>query len=78
MGEPTGFIEVDLFADDVDDPDHPDAIRFREILEIVAEEYECSLTSFDVHEGTAIFSFDSHELTANILKVLKDDDSCEC
>ena len=77
MEEPTGFIEVDLFSDDVDDPEHPVAVHFREMLENVAEQYECRLTSFDVREGTAVFSFDSHELMADIVKVLQNDDSCE-
>lgn len=78
MAESTGYIEVDLFSDDVDDSDHPEAVRLREVLEEVAEEYDCSLTSFDVREGTAIFSFDSDELMANIVKMLQDDDACEC
>ena len=78
MEASTGFVEVDLFPDDVNDPDHPEAVRFREILEAVAEEYECRLTSFDVTEGTAVFSFDSHELMADIVRILRDEDACEC
>ncbi|MBN1624921.1 MAG: hypothetical protein JW944_00240 [Deltaproteobacteria bacterium] len=65
-----GIIEVDMFPEDVDDPGHPVAESFRELLEEVAEEYECRLESFEVSHGTVSFSFDSDELTANILKIL--------
>lgn len=67
----TGVIEVDLFSEDVDSPDHPEAVRFRNLLESVAAEYECRLLSFEVEEGTASFSFNNDELTAEILKVLR-------
>jgi hypothetical protein len=36
----------------------------------VAREYDCTLLSFDVNKGTVKFSFDSDELTAEILKIL--------
>jgi hypothetical protein len=65
-----GVIEVDMFPEDVDGPEHPVAESFRELLEEVAEEYECRLESFEVSHGTVSFSFDSDELTANILKIL--------
>ena len=65
-----GIIEVDIFEEDVDSPEHPVADSFRELLEEVAEQYGCSLLSFDVKRGTASFSFDNDELTAEILKVL--------
>ena len=65
-----GVIEVEMFSEDVDDPEHPVAESFRELLEEVAEEYECHLESFEVSHGTVSFSFDSDELTANILKIL--------
>ena len=65
-----GVIEVEMFPSDVDDPEHPMAESFKELLEEVAEEYECHLESFEVSHGTVSFSFDSDELTANILKIL--------
>jgi hypothetical protein len=65
-----GSFEVDLFPKEVDSPDHPYAAQFREILEGVAREYDCTLLSFDVNKGTVKFSFDSDELTAEILKIL--------
>jgi len=65
-----GVIEVEMFPADVDDPEHPMAESFKELLEEVAEEYECRLESFEVSHGTVSFSFDSEELTANILKIL--------
>ena len=73
----SGYIEVDLFSEDVDSPYHPEAERFRELLEEVAEEYECSLVHFDVEKGSVTFSFDSNELMAQILKVLKNDGQSE-
>ncbi len=68
-----GFIEVDMFPPEVDNPDHPEAARFRELLQRVATDYGCSLLSFDVDHGTVIFSFDSEELTAEILRILQDE-----
>jgi len=65
-----GSFEVDLFPEEVDSPDHPYAAQFKEILESVAEEYACHLLSFDVDKGTVLFSFDSDELTAEILQIL--------
>ncbi len=65
----SGF-EVDLFPKEVDSPYHPEAIRFRQLLEEVAEEFGCHLLSFSVDRGTVYFSFDSEELTAKILKIL--------
>jgi hypothetical protein len=69
-----GSFEVDLFPEEVDSPDHPYAAQFREILESVAREYECTLLSFDVNKGTVTFSFDSDELTAEILQILNKSD----
>lgn len=66
-----GVIEVDLFSKDVDSLDHPEAVRFKELLLEVAEDYDCSLESFDVHQGTVVFSFDNDELMADILNVLQ-------
>jgi hypothetical protein len=67
-----GIIEVDLFGEEVDSPDHPEAVKFRMVLEAVAEEYGCVLLSYEVEQGTVAFSFDNDELTAEILKVLED------
>jgi len=67
-----GVIEVDLFGQEVDSPDHPEAVGFRKLLEAVADEYGCALLSYEVDQGTVAFSFDNDELTAEILKVLED------
>jgi hypothetical protein len=66
-----GAIEVDLFSEEVDNADHPTAVRFRELLEEVAEEYRCRLVSFEVERGTVSFSFDDDVLTAEILSILQ-------
>lgn len=67
-----GIIEVDLFPEEVDSPYHPEAIRFRALLEDVAEEYHCAIVTFQVEQGTVSFSFDNDELTAEILKIFKE------
>ena len=67
-----GTIEVDMFSDDVDSPYHPEAIELRCLMEEVAEQYNCELLSFQVNQGTVSFSFDSDELTAEILKILQE------
>jgi len=67
-----GIIEVEMFSQDVDDPEHPVAESFKELLEEVAAEYECHLESFEVSHGMVSFSFDNDELTAEILKLLSD------
>ncbi|MBW2066412.1 MAG: hypothetical protein JRJ03_15995 [Deltaproteobacteria bacterium] len=66
-----GTIEVDMFSEEVDSPDHPEAVRFRNLLEEVAEEYDCELVFFAVEKGTVSFSFDSEELMAEIIKILQ-------
>lgn len=68
-----GTIEVHLFSEEVNSTDHPEAVKFRELLEEVAEEYNCKLQSFDVEHGTVSFSFDEDLLTAEILKILEDE-----
>ncbi len=72
-----GVIEVDLFSEDVDSADHPKARKFKKLLNDVAREYHCKLTSFEVEHGTVSFSFDSDVLVAEILRVLesKDEDA---
>lgn len=69
--ESAGYIEVDLFSKDVDSLDHPEAVSFKGLLEEVAEDFGCRLTSFEVRQGTAIFAFDSDELMVEILKMLQ-------
>ena len=66
-----GVIEVDLFSDEVNSPEHPEAVKFRALLEDVAQEYHCNLLLFEVNRGTVAFSFDSDELMAEILKILQ-------
>ena len=67
----SGCFEVDLFSSEVDEVDHPYASQFKDMLESVAEQFECNLISFEVRKGTVIFSFDSDELNAEILDLLK-------
>ena len=66
-----GVIEVDMFSEDVNSPDHPEAATFRLLLEQVADDHDCNLLSFDIDKGTVSFSLDNDELTAEILKVLQ-------
>ena len=73
MSESDGLVEVDLFSAEVNSLDHPEVIRFRELLEDVALEYHSRLIFFDINSGTVSFSFDSDELTAEILKTKRKD-----
>lgn len=70
---PDGAIEVDMFPKEVDGLEHPEAIRFRKLLEEVAEDYNCSLVWFDVRRGTVRFAFDNDVLTAEIIRELEMD-----
>ena len=70
----TGIIEVDMFSQDVNDPQHPVAESFRELLVEVADQYNCNLLSFSVKRGIVSFSFDDDELMANIVKILQIDE----
>ncbi len=70
---PLGAIEVDLFPEEVDGPDHPEALRFQALLEQVADDYGCSLVWFQVHRGTVAFAFDDDVLTADVLRELEMD-----
>ena len=72
MSGSTGFIEVDLFPDEFETTDHPEVMSFKALLEDVAEEHHCQLTSFEIDHGTVIFSFDSEDLTAKILRILEE------
>ena len=72
MEESSGFFEVEMFPAEVDSTDHPYAAQFRETLETVAKEYQCALISFEVNNGTVAFSFDSDELNAEIIDMLKE------
>ncbi len=67
-----GTIEVDLFTEDVDSLDHPLVVKFKKLLEEVAEDYHCELKSFDIDRGTVSFSFDNDELDAEILRILQE------
>lgn len=69
-----GIIEVDMFSQDVSDPQHPVAESFRELLVEVADQYGCNLMSFSVQKGIVSFSFDSDELMADIIKILRIED----
>jgi hypothetical protein len=60
-----------MFPEDVNSLDHPYVVQFKEILEEVAEEYNCNLVNFDIEHGIVMFSFDSEELTAQILNILQ-------
>jgi len=73
MSESSGVIEVDMFSEDVDSPDHDQAVQFKKMLEAVAEAYDCRLLHFEIDHGTVSFSFDSDDLMARILKILRDD-----
>ena len=66
-----GMFEVDLFSEEVNNTDHPQAREFKRVLEAVAADFQCKLLSFDVDHGTVSFVFDSDELNAEILKVLE-------
>ena len=70
---PYGIIEVDLFTKDVNDARHPEALKFRKVLEDVAEDYGCELVEFGVERGTVFFAFDDDLLTAEILRELEMD-----
>ncbi len=66
-----GYIEVDLFPKEVDGPDHPEARRFKALLEEVARQHDSRLVFFEIQQGTVTFALDSDELTAEILRVLQ-------
>ena len=69
-----GIIEVDMFDREVNDPKHPVAESFQELLAEVAEQYGCNLLSFSVSMGVVSFSFDNDELMADIIKILQIDE----
>lgn len=69
-----GAFDIDMFSEDVDNREHPLAESFRELLEEVAEQYDCRLISFEINKGTVSFSFDSDKLTADILRILHEKD----
>ena len=69
-----GIIEVEMFDREVNDPQHPVAESFRELLVEVAEQYGCNLLSFSVTRGVVSFSFDKDELMADIIKILQIND----
>ena len=69
----SGFIEVDMFPKEINNLNDPEVARFKMLLLEVAEGYDCFLVSFEIDHGTVIFSFDSDELTAEILTILRND-----
>ena len=72
--ELSSFIEVAMFQEDANSLDDPEVINFKRALLEVAEEYECFLITFEINQGIVTFSFDSDELTAEILTILQHDD----
>ena len=71
--ESHGAFEIEIFPQEVDSLDHPFVTQFKEILEDLSYEYNCSLTSFTIDKGTVEFSFDNDEITAEIVNILKDE-----
>ncbi|MBW1850615.1 MAG: hypothetical protein JRJ15_04140 [Deltaproteobacteria bacterium] len=69
----SGFIEIDMFPKEINRLNDPEVTRFKRLLLEVAEGYDCFLVSFEIDHGTVIFSFDSDELTAEILTILRND-----
>jgi hypothetical protein len=67
-----GIFEIDLFPEEVNSTDHPQATEFKKVLEAVANDFRCKLLSFEVDHGTVSFVFDSDELNAEIIKVLEE------
>ena len=67
-----GMFEVDLFPEQVNSADHPQAREFKRVLEAVAADFRCKLLSFEVDHGTVSFVFDNDELNAEILRVLEE------
>lgn len=68
-----GIIEVDLFSEDVDSLDHPEVVKFKRLLEEVADEFHCDLKSFAIEHGTVLFSFGNDTLDAKIVRLLRTD-----
>jgi len=69
----SGFIEVDMFPEDVNSLDDPEVIVFKKLLEEVAVEYHCSLLSFEIDHGIVTFSFDSDELMSKIIYLMQNE-----
>ena len=68
-----GIIEVDLFSEDVDSLDHPKVVKFKRLLDEVADEYHCHLILFEIKHGTVLFSFGNDALDAKIIRLLQTD-----
>ena len=68
---PEGVIEVDLFEEEVNDSDHPEAQKFRLLLEQVADDHDCELTFFQIDKVTVCFAFDSEELMTKIINIMQ-------
>ncbi len=71
--KPSGYIEVDIFTEDVDSLTDPQVMHFKQVLLEVAEEYECFLMTFEISKGMVTFSFNDDKLTAEILTRLQND-----
>ncbi|RPI79827.1 MAG: hypothetical protein EHM45_01350 [Desulfobacteraceae bacterium] len=69
---PEGVIEVDLFDEEVEGPDHPEAQKFRLLLEQVADDHDCELTFFQIEKGTVCFAFDNEELMTKVIKTMQE------
>ena len=48
MNENIVLIELDMFPSEINSLDHPEVLRFRELLEDVALENHCRLLFFDI------------------------------
>jgi len=66
----SGIIEVDLFSEEVNSEDHPEASQFKEMLEEAASDHGCELVTFEVEKGTVSFSFDDDVLTSKMVNML--------
>ncbi|RLC28004.1 MAG: hypothetical protein DRH56_01145 [Deltaproteobacteria bacterium] len=73
MSESTGYIEIDMFPEEINDMEHWEVVHFKGLLEEVAEEYHCRLVAFSIDHGTVTFAFDSDILMAEIVRILQDD-----
>jgi len=73
MEKSSGVIEIDMFPEDVDNINNPEVVLFKELLEEVADEYHCSLLSFEIDHGVVIFSFDSDKLMSEIIYILQNE-----
>ena len=69
-----GEFEVDLFPEHINNIYDPKVEQFKLLLEQIADDYGGNLTSFKIKKGTVSFSFDNEELTAEVVKLLQNND----